>query len=112
MSNKHTLVGRTKAALLLAAMALPFAGAAGAHAQRAQASQTAPTEVLGPNLMANGGFERGIDPGRFYVFPTGDTSSLLQGWTLLNAGLDKFHPAVVYVGTYLPSVLLPVGRHL
>jgi hypothetical protein len=80
MKHTHAPIGRTKVALLLAAMALPLAGAAGVHAQRVQDGQTAPLQALGPNLVVNGGFERGIDPGRFFVFPTGDTSSLIQGW--------------------------------
>lgn len=95
MTTQRAALLRFSTALLIGATALlPLAG----HTRAAGA-----TENDGPNLIVNGGFERGIDPGRTFVFPTGDTSALLQGWTLLNAGLDKFLPGVTYVGTMLPA---------
>ena len=65
-----TLVRSAAAVLLGAATVLPLAGGAYAadHA-----------ETLGPNIVANGGFETGSDPGVQLSIPVG--SPYLTGWT-------------------------------
>lgn len=96
MAGLHGGLVRGMAALVLGATALlPVAG-------HARADGAVAGEQDGPNLLVNGGFERGFDPGRRFDFPAGDTSALLQGWTLLNAGLDKFNSGVTYIGTMFP----------
>lgn len=74
---------RILAATLLSAAALPPLATAAAVANQ--------PETLGPNIAANGGFERGSDPGEKLDIPAGAPS--LEGWTTVG-------PAVRVVGTY------------
>jgi Protein of unknown function (DUF642) len=90
MKLSATVLTRGAVALLLAsALALPLAGAPVAGAHRAA---DASTEVDGPNILANGGFEQGADPGAQLELPVG-TSPMLAGWTVINRYVN-------YVGTY------------
>jgi hypothetical protein len=65
-----TLVRSAATVLLGAAAVLPATGSAFAADQ---------TETLGPNIVANGGFETGSDPGVQLSIPVG--SPYLTGWT-------------------------------
>jgi choice-of-anchor C domain-containing protein len=80
---------RVAALVLAAAVAFPWAGAAHVAAQRAH---DIATEVDGPNILVNGGFERGADPGVQLALTSGTT--FLTGWTVANPGF-----ALYYVGT-------------
>ncbi len=62
-------VGSLIAALLSAAALLP---------QAAHAGPAAPVKPFGPNIVANGGFEIGADPGSALGIPAG--APLLTGW--------------------------------
>lgn len=75
-----TLACGAAALLLAAAGALPLAGATHVMAQRAPDTST---EVDGPNILVNGGFETGADPGVHLELPVG-SSPLLAGWTVTN----------------------------
>ncbi|HWE61833.1 MAG TPA: hypothetical protein VHB98_08985, partial [Chloroflexota bacterium] len=55
-----TLARGTAALILAAALAGNVAGSSPASAQRT--ADTAANEVDGPNILINGGFERGADP--------------------------------------------------
>ncbi len=74
MSSIH-LVDSIAAVVLAAALLGP-------HASGARADAAPPVESLGPNIVANGGFEQGADPGEHIYLPAG-ASPLLPGWTLL-----------------------------
>ena len=76
---------RTAALLLTAALAVPLTGAMHAMAQDA-ADPT--TEVDGPNILANGGFEQGADPGDHLALAPGQ-SPFLAGWTIINGSVDS-----------------------
>jgi choice-of-anchor C domain-containing protein len=83
MKTKRTPAIRAMAALLLgAATILPVAGVA-----RADTSN----EVLGPNILPNGGFERGAAPGVHLAIAAG--SPLLTNWTAVGG-------EVAVYGTY------------
>lgn len=86
-----TLARGGTALILAAALTGSLAGTppAGAH----RAADTA-TEVDGPNILVNGGFERGADPGDALILDPG--SPLLQGWTVDVPGTER---QVYYVGT-------------
>jgi hypothetical protein len=82
---------RGAAALILAAS---FTGAlAGMPVSAHRAADTA-TEVDGPNILRNGGFEAGADPGSALILPA--SSPLLQGWTVEVPGTER---QVYYVGS-------------
>lgn len=69
-------------------IATALAGAApGAPADAHRAADTAATEVDGPNLLVNGGFERGADPGDALILSPG--SPYLQGWTVETPGTER-----------------------
>ena len=92
-STRSILARGTTIALLGAGALLPLAGPAAADGSVAGE---------GPNLIINGGFERGIDPGSMFPFPAGDSSVYLQAWKPLNYG-DKFRPGVILIGTRLAA---------
>jgi hypothetical protein len=94
MITKHVLARGTAALLLGAALAGTLAGTPQASAQRA--ADTA-AEVDGPNILVNGGFERGADPGKMLTLTAG-ANPLLPGWTVVIPGGDPRN--VDYVGTY------------
>ena len=52
----------------------------------------AAAEVDGPNILVNGGFEQGADPGNHLELPVG-MSPFLAGWTVVNRYAE-------YVGSY------------
>jgi len=56
------------------------------------AAQRASTEVDGPNILVNGGFEQGAEPGNKLELPVG-MSPFLAGWTVVNRYAD-------YIGGY------------
>src|SRR5579871_4504073 len=82
---------RAAAALILAASLTGTLAGTAASAHRA--ADTA-TEVDGPNILQNGGFESGASPGDALTLNPG--SPLLQGWTIEWPGTD---PLAFYVGT-------------
>lgn len=86
-----TLARGASALILAAAITGSVAGTAPVDAHRA--ADTA-TEVDGPNILVNGGFERGADPGGALILPP--SSPLLQGWTVEVPGTER---QVYYVGT-------------
>jgi uncharacterized protein DUF642 len=67
-------VGSLIAALLSAAALLP---------QAAHAAPAAPVKQFGPNIVANGGFEIGADPGSALGIPAG--APLLTGWMAVSS---------------------------
>ena len=79
--------------LVAAAGVIPVVGTPNASARQAADTQT---EVDGPNILPNGGFEQGADPGKILLVPRGSTP-LLAGWTVANANCDP--RSVYYVGT-------------
>src|SRR5437868_6167738 len=73
MKMLGSTLGAVMVAGLLTLSAVPFATASHAADQ---------SETLGPNIVSNGGFERGADPGLMLdLFPG---SPFLAGWTVLS----------------------------
>jgi uncharacterized protein DUF642 len=81
MSTSLIAPARGAAALILAASLAAALAGAPASAHRAA---DAATEVDGPNILQNGGFERGADPGVKLDLSSG-SSPLLAGWTVINS---------------------------
>src|SRR5260370_32854438 len=55
------------------------------------AASAAEPAIAVPNLVVNGGFERGPAPGSFKTLPVG--SRALPGWTVIRSDID-------YIGSY------------
>ena len=57
------------------------------------------TQPAAANLVANGGFETGTDPGSFVTLYNGDTS--ITGWTVINGfNIPAGSGSIDYIGTY------------
>jgi len=76
------------------AVTIPLTHASDARAQR-EADTSA--EVVGPNILVNGGFEQGADPAKVLHLAAG-VSPLLAGWTVVIPGGDPRN--IAYIGTY------------
>ncbi len=61
----------------------------------------------GANVLTNGSFELGPDPGRFVTLAAG--SNVINGWTVIN-GSSVTKGTIDYVGGYMPAS--NGGRHL
>src|SRR5579883_1356599 len=85
-----TLARGTAALILVAAFSGVLTGTSTAGAHRPADA----VEVDGPNILVNGGFERGANPGDALILDAG--TPFLQGWTIEVPGAER---QVYYVGT-------------